>query len=692
MSMADLLIELGTEELPPKALTNLANTLAHSVRDQLQQAQLVAANAKLQVFAAPRRLALLLADVSNLQPEQHIERRGPAVAAAYDTDGQPTKALEGFARSCGVKPEQLTREATDKGEWLFHRATAPGQSLTDLLPEILHRAIKQLPIAKMMRWGNYAVEFVRPAHWLVVLHGKDIVPAEILNCHSDRITYGHRTHSPGAITLQQADDYDRQLQQHFVMANAHARRERIQTQATELAQAIQGQVMLEPSLLDEVVQIVEWPVALRCSFDPAFLSVPQEALISSMQSHQKCFALMDDSGTLMPAFITVSNIESTDAVQVIHGNEKVMAARLSDAKFFFEQDQKTPLENHLLSLDKVTFQKQLGSLADKVRRIEALALSMAQQAALKVDSTQLSRAALLCKADLMSEMVLEFPELQGTMGKYYAQLEGEPAAVAQALEQHYQPRFSGDALPKGDIAALIALADKLDTLVGIFGIGQKPTGSKDPFALRRSAIGIIRILQHKAYALDLLSLINTATTGYGNKITAKTVVDDVMAFVHERLRVSYREQGKDHHVVTAVLTHPITTLHDVDLRIAAVEQFMQLPEAPQLIAANKRATNIMTKQALKSQPVIDPSLLDDPAEVALVDAIEALQKSVSGITDYSQQLQILAKIQAPLDAFFESVMVMADDAAIRANRLAILNELHQLLSQVANLSILESSA
>ena len=688
MRTAALLIELGTEELPPKALQNLADTLAHTMRDQLQKAQLVAADTTLQIFAAPRRLAFLLSDVADVQPEQHIQRRGPALASAYDAEGNPTKALEGFARSCGVTPDQLTREATDKGEWLCYHANKPGQSLASLLPDMLQRAIKQLPIPKMMRWGDYAVEFVRPAHWLVALHGEQVIPVEVLNCHSDRLTYGHRTHSPDAISLAQATDYEMQLQQHFVMANAHARRERIQQQATELAQAIQGQVMLEAGLLEEVIQIVEWPVALRCSFDAAFLQVPQEALTSSMQGHQKCFPIVDDHNTLMPAFITISNLESTDSAQVIRGNEKVMAARLSDAKFFFEQDQKTPLENHLLSLGKVTFQKQLGSLADKVQRIEALALAMAQQAKLKIDTAQLSRAALLCKTDLMCDMVMEFPELQGTMGKYYAQLEGESAAVSQALEQHYQPRFSGDTLPEGDIAALIALADKLDTLVGIFGIGQKPTGSKDPFALRRSALGIIRILQDKAYPLEVLQLITTAVQGYHNKLTAKDVIDDVMTFIHERLRISYRDQGRDHHVIAAVLAKPMTTLHDTDLRISAVEQFMQLSQAPQLITANKRVANILAKQDALTSHEVNATLLQDQAEQTLCEALNHTQTTVATINNYTEYLQTLAKLQAPLDQFFAEVMVMADDQALRQNRLAILAQIQQLFGYVADVSVL----
>jgi glycyl-tRNA synthetase beta chain len=688
MTTAALLIELGTEELPPKAVAKLADTLAHSMHDQLQQAQLVAADADLQVFATPRRLAFLLAGVADQQPQQHIERRGPAVAAAYDADGNPTKALQGFARSCGVTAEQLSREVTDKGEWLFYRASAPGQSLADLLPAMLQRAIKQLPIPKLMRWGNNEVEFVRPAHWLMVLHGNKVVPVTLLNCHSDRLTYGHRTHSPGAISLDQAVDYEAQLQQHFVMADANKRRERIQTQATELARAMQGQVVLDSDLLNEVVQIVEWPVALCCSFDAAFLKVPQEALISSMQGHQKCFAVVDDNGKLIPAFISISNLESTDATQVVQGNEKVMAARLADAKFFFEQDQKTPLETHLLTLDKVTFQQQLGSLADKVRRIESLSLTMAQQAQLDIDTAQLSRAALLCKADLMSQMVMEFPELQGTMGKYYAQLEGEPTAVAAALEQHYQPRFSGDALPEGDIAALIALADKLDTLVGIFGIGQKPTGSKDPFALRRSALGMIRILQHKAYGLEVRQLISSAAQAYAGKLSVKTVVDDVMAFVHERLRVSYREQGQDHDVIAAVLAKPMTSLHDVDLRIVALEQFMQLPQAPQLIAAHKRVANILAKQTLDVHNNIDPELLQDSAERALSQALHTTQAAVAQLQDYRQYLHALADLQAPLDQFFDNVMVMAEDKALRQNRLRLLAQIEQLLSHVADLSLL----
>ena len=689
MTTAALLIELGTEELPPKAVAKLADTLAHSMHDQLQQAQLVAADADLQVFAAPRRLAFLLAGVADQQPQQYIERRGPAVAAAYDADGNPTKALQGFARSCGVTAEQLSREVTDKGEWLFYRASAPGQSLADLLPAMLQRAIKQLPIPKLMRWGNYEVEFVRPAHWLMVLHGnKVVVPVTLLNCRSDRLTYGHRTHSPGAISLDQAVDYEAQLQQHFVMADANKRRERIQTQATELARAMQGQVVLDSYLLNEVVQIVEWPVALCCSFDAAFLKVPQEALISSMQGHQKCFAVVDGNGKLIPAFISISNLKSTDATQVVQGNEKVMAARLADAKFFFEQDQKTPLETHLLTLDKVTFQQQLGSLADKVRRIESLSLTMAQQAQLDIDTAQLSRAALLCKADLMSQMVMEFPELQGTMGKYYAQLEGEPTAVAAALEQHYQPRFSGDALPEGDIAALIALADKLDTLVGIFGIGQKPTGSKDPFALRRSALGMIHILQHKAYGLEVRQLISSAAQAYAGKLDVKTVVDDVMAFVHERLRVSYREQGQDHDVIAAVLAKPMTSLHDVDLRIVALEQFMQLPQAPQLIAAHKRVANILAKQTLDVHNNFDPKLLQDSAEQALSQALHTTQAAVAQLQDYCQYLHALADLQAPLDQFFDNVMVMAEDKALRQNRLRLLAQIEQLLSHVADLSLL----
>jgi len=683
----NLLIEIGTEELPPKTLSKLADVLLQGVVSGLQDVNINPGTAR--ALSSPRRLAVLVDNVAPEQADQSVEKLGPPERIAYDEKGKPTKAFEGFARTCGTTPDVLAKGVTVKDGKLCYAYIESGKPLADVLPEILAQAIKKLPIAKNMRWGSSVIEFVRPVHWCVVLHSDEVLPITLFGHKADRITYGHRIHADGPISLNNADGYVDALYQAKVMVDVQQRRQAIEAQIDAVTKPINGAAKVDPTLLEEVTNIVEWPKALLCQFDASLLKVPHEALIASMQGHQKCFPVTDKSGALMPYFIAVSNLESKDTKQVVCGNEKVMAARLADAKFFYEQDCKTPLDNHFLGLAKVTFQKQLGTLADKTSRIEALAVHIAKT--IGADTAHTARAAQLCKTDLMSNMVLEFPELQGIMGQYYAQRNGDPDDIAKAIAQHYWPRFANDRVPEGLVGASVALADKLDTVVGIFGIGQKPTGSKDPFALRRAVLGIIRICQEHTLMLSLPSLIQQAVTAYGDKLSNESVAEDVLAFVKERLKISYLDQKIDHGIVAAVLARDLIDVADTDKRIAALQQFEALPQAPMLAAAYKRVHNILVKQSGQSSDYIDAKLLVEPAEIALWQAIQTVADPAQALHDsgeYSRYLQALAQLQQPIDAFFDTVMVMAEDTEIRHNRLALLSRIYAAFGQVADISAL----
>ncbi|ODN44047.1 glycine--tRNA ligase subunit beta [Piscirickettsia litoralis] len=685
------LFEIGTEELPPKSLEKLALSLKESFETSLKAAKLNHGN--IEVFAAPRRIGLLIKKLDSTQPDQIIERRGPAVQAAFDKDGKPTPAALGFARSCKTDINNIERLETDKGQWLFFKLLEKGVNATELLPKIAEQAVKKLPIAKAMRWGSHKTQFVRPVHWITMLYGADVVDASILDLNAGRITQGHRFHSAGALSLTHADDYANVLkEQGHVIASFNERRSLIKNQLESIGATVNGHVDINTDLLDEVTALVEWPVALMANFDEEFLAVPQEALISSMQEHQKCFAVLDQQGKMMPHFVTISNIDSKNPATVISGNEKVMRARLADAAFFYQTDKKHSLESHLTRLKTVTFQAKLGTLYDRAERLASISGFIAKQ--LSADRKLAERAGLLAKTDLMSEMVMEFPELQGIMGNYYAQNDGEANEVAIALEEQYLPRFAGDRLPQSTIGAAVALADKLDTLVGIFGIGQKPTGDKDPFALRRASLGLLRILVENKLALNLADLIQHVIALYGNKLSNENTEHDVLQFINERLRAYYSEQDITPDTLEAVTSLGLTTPLDIDQRIKAVHDFRKLEAAAALAAANKRVKNILEKQKIAIQQIsINPELFAESAEKELYQAICSKQQEIQpllGECAYGQLLESLASLRHSVDNFFDHVMVMAEDESLKANRLALLAELRQLFLKVADISYLQS--
>ncbi|WP_027708863.1 glycine--tRNA ligase subunit beta [Zooshikella ganghwensis] len=693
MAKQDFLVELGTEELPPKALQSLSIAFANGIIEGLKAANLKFA--KHQIFATPRRLALLISQLETQQPDQEIERRGPALTAAFNADGKPTKAAEGFARSCGTTVDNLDTLTQGKNAWLVYRTVQKGSKATALLPSIVDKSVDSLPIPKRMRWGAKRDEFVRPVQWLVMLLGQDIINCEVLGQPASNITYGHRFHCGKPLPLKAPQDYPKVLkEQGFVIADFAGRKQQIRQQIEDLAKTISGHAVIDESLLDEVTALVEWPVALLGSFDERFLSVPSEALISSMKGHQKYFHLVDKDQQLLPNFITVSNIESKDPSQVISGNEKVIRPRLADAMFFFETDKKKTLFDFREKLKPIVFQAELGSIFDKTERVANLASYIA--AAINGDAELAQRAGQLCKSDLAAEMVLEFPELQGTMGYYYAQHDNEHAEIASALHEQYMPRFAGDQVPTTTTGAALAIADKLDTLVGIFAIGQPPTGTKDPFGLRRAALGILRIIIEKSLDLDLLSCIQKSIEGYSQSNTklniAKDLHEHVFEFLLERFRAWYHDEGIAAEVFLAVKAlKPVKPL-DFDQRIKAVARFTELPEATALAEANKRVSNILAKQgkAFTDQP-IDKKLLQEKAEQQLATALDSKRKEVAPLfqqRSYTAALEALASLKDSVDRFFDDVLVNAEDTALRQNRYALLRELRALFLGVADISLL----
>ena len=685
----DLLVEIGTEELPPKALRRMRDALQASLDTLLTENHLPHGDSH--AFAAPRRLAVLVKDVPVAQPDREITRRGPALQAAFDADGNPTKPAEGFARSCGVAVADLEQMANDKGSWLVFNSTTTGLAAIEILPGVLEKALKALPMPKRMRWGSSEVEFVRPVHWIVLLFGNEPVKTQLLGVDSDRYTRGHRFHHNEPINITVPGAYAETLQQSGrVIADMDQRRESIHSQVSEAGTALGGHAHIDPALLDEVTALVEWPVAISGSFDQRFLEVPAEVLVSSMQDHQKYFPVKDDTGKLLPHFITVANIASKDPDQIRAGNERVIRPRLEDAVFFWNQDRKQSLESRAHQLDNMTFQKKLGSLGDKQRRIGAIASTIATT--LGIDISQVQRAATLCKCDLVTSMVSEFPDLQGTMGRYYAVHDGEDEAVARALDEQYQPRFAGDELPCSGIGQALAIAERLDTLTGIFAIGQTPTGDKDPFGLRRSALGILRILIEKQLDLDLRALIETATQLFPDEVKATAIQEELFAFMMERLRAYYLDAGYDSHMFAAVLARQPARPLDFDQRMRAVKAFRELAEADSLSAANKRIRNILRKADTAIPASCRKELLQEPAEQTLAAALEALQITVEPLFEkraYTDALCKLAALQPPVDAFFDQVMVMAEDSRLRDNRLALLNSLSELFLQVADISLLQ---
>lgn len=687
---ADFLVEIGTEELPPKALVKLSEAFADGIVKGLADASLE--TGECHVYASPRRLAVHIESVACRQQDSKIQKRGPAVAAAFDADGNPSKAASGFAKSCGVEVADLDRMKTDKGEWLVVNLDQKGADTKDLLPEIVGASLTALPIPKRMRWSDRDVEFVRPVHWLVMLLGKDVVDANLLGLTSGRNTRGHRFHSGVELGIDNPAGYaDLLREQGHVIADFNERRQLIAEGVLNAAKQAGGQALVDPDLLDEVTALVEWPVAVAGKFDAEYLEIPSEVLITTMKDNQKYFPLLDTNGQLLPMFITISNIDSTDMEKVRVGNEVVIRPRLADAMFFWRQDRKRSLIDHEATLKNVVFQTRLGSVYDKTVRTGKLAMSIGTE--IGAESAHVQRAAQLSKCDLMSEMVGEFPSVQGIMGEYYATLEDEPGAVSKALSEQYLPRFADDVLAESAVGQSLAIADRLDTLVGIFGIGQKPTGVKDPFALRRLSLGVLRTMIECELELDLEVLLKQAVVELGDKIDQQDTGAQVFDFMLERLRAYYNSQGIGSQIFDSVAAIRPTSPLDFDRRVKAVQAFSQLPEAQSLAAANKRTNNILKKNADAVGVSIDPALFESQTETDLHAAVTAAKTSVEPLFaagDYSQALQALAQLREPVDKYFDEVMVMAEDKAVRENRLAVLSEMRGLFSHVADLSVLQS--
>lgn len=685
MSVQDFFVEIGTEELPPKSLKTLANAFADNLSAELAKLEL--SHADVLWYAAPRRLAVRINALTAQQADKIVEKRGPALSSAYDADGKPTKAAQGWAAGCGITVEQAEKLETDKGAWLLHKAKVVGAATVTLLPEVVQQALAKLPIAKPMRWGNSTAEFIRPVHTIIMLYGKDVVPATILGRASGNQTHGHRFHAPEKVTVNHADDYLANLRKAFVVADFAERKAFITAEVAKTAATLNGQALMDDALLEEVTALVEWPVVLVGSFEESFLQVPAEPLISTMKDNQKYFPLLDQNGKLLNKFIFVANIASKDPQQIIAGNEKVVRPRLSDAQFFFNTDRKQKLEQRLDSLKTVLFQQQLGTLAEKSERISKVAGFIA--AKIGAEQAAAERAGLLSKADLMTNMVGEFPEVQGIMGMHYARLDGEGEAVALALNEQYMPRFAGDQLPTRLEGAAVAIADKLDTLVGIFGIGQAPKGDKDPFALRRAAIGALRIMVEKQLPLDLVDIIAVSQQTFGNKLSNAKVAEEVLDFMLGRFRAWYEAEGYSVDVIQAVLARRPTNPADFDRRVKAVAEFGKLDAAAALAAANKRVANILAKVEGDIATTVNTALLQEKAEQALHSAIVAEQAYQAGRHSYAEGLAHLASMREVIDNFFDKVMVNADDAAVRANRQALLKQLRELFLQVADISVLQ---
>ena len=687
---ADFLFELGTEELPPTALRSLSQSLTEGILQQLKNASLSYCAEGVEQFATPRRLAVFIPQLQCQQEDSEVKKLGPALAAAYDKTGAPTKAALGFANSNGTSVEQLEREMTDKGERLCFNSRVAGKPAEALLPEILAAALDSLPIAKKMRWGASRTEFVRPAHWLLALLDERVVDCQLLGLTAGRESFGHRFHAPDAFAIPAAKDYQRCLQeQGAVIASFEARRQRIIDQVQKISAALGGSAVIEDALLDEVTALVEQPTALAGKFDDAFLSVPHEALIYSMSEHQKYFHIVDQDGQLMPYFIAVSNIDSKQPEQIINGNERVIRPRLADAAFFFETDKKVSLAALRQRLQQVLFQKQLGTVYQKTERIAALAGCIAEK--IGADSAEAILAGELCKADLASDMVLEFDKMQGVAGAYYARHDGLPEAVAEAIGSHYLPRFSGDDVPSSKLACAVALADRLDTLIGIFGIGLEPSGSKDPFALRRASIAVLQIILQNRLSLNLEALLTEAAALHTGIDDPATSVDKALRYIFDRFAAVYQEQGLPSEVFTAVKAKSTYDPLDFDARVNAVAAFIKTRECESLASANKRVNNILAKAVEQGATTFDPGLLQEPAESVLAEQLAAQQQRATPLLangNYRDSLLQLTELKPAVDSFFDSVMVNADDPALKKNRLALLSLLKTLFSEVADISLL----
>ena len=689
METAQFLVEIGTEELPPKALKRLSQAFADGIEAGLQEAELP--YGEVDVFATPRRLAVRIHDLQTRQADKTVEKKGPAKKAAFDAEGQPTKALQGFARSCGASVDQLQELETPKGIWMVFYQQVEGQSAAELLPEIVAQSLAKLPIPKRMRWGSSEVEFVRPVHWVVMMLDEQVVPATILGHTAGNQTRGHRFHAPEPLTLEHPNAYEVLLKEKgFVMADFGERAHHIFQTVTEAAKAHGGQAVIDEALLEEVTALNEWPVPIVGSFDTEFLAVPPEALISAMKGHQKYFHMVDAAGKLMPNFITLANIDSKNPEAVKDGNERVIRPRLSDAKFFWDQDRKQPLESFLPRLKTVVFQQKLGTLLDKTDRLETLSAWMAK--ALKQDGETVAlceRAAHLSKCDLMTEMVGEFPDLQGVMGRYYALEQQEAETVAMAIDEQYQPRFAGDQVPQTVEGQVLAIADKLDTITGIYGIGQGPTGDKDPFGLRRAALGMMRVMIENELDLELPQLIQQSLSLHAEVESSEALVNEIYNFIISRLRAYYATLGITAEQFEAVrVCHPASPV-DFHARIVAVREFATMPEAEALSAANKRIQNILKKIKTPLPETVNAELLSEAAEQALYEQWVNIRQQVAELVkqeDYTAAIRLMATMRAAVDQFFDEVMVMAEDELIRQNRLALLNAIHQMFTQVADIS------
>ncbi len=687
----DLLIELGCEELPPKSLPDLAKALFEGVCAQLKQAELVFDEDNSRPFYTPRRLALRISNVAARQPDQIIERKGPAVAAAFNADGQPTPAAIGFARSVGKDVKELDTLKTDKGEWLYCRLEKSGKGLDELLFPLLKKVLAGLPVAKPMRWASNDFSFVRPVHWLVVLHGSKVLEGKLFGLNTGNLTRGHRIHSPGPHIVETVADYEGVLESACVIADQHKRQNIIEAQAIELGASTGGKALINPALLEEVTNLVEWPRSVVGSFDTEFLEVPPEALIASMQDHQKFFPIVDrETDVLQDRFIAVANLDSLDFDAVRQGFERVIRPRLADARFFWDQDNKKPLEDRLPQLDSIVFQDKLGSVGDKSRRLASISKNLADVTGF--DQSSASRAALLCKCDLVSEMVGEFPELQGIMGRYYAAQSGESDAVALAIGEHYLPAYSGDRIPTEATGKIVALADRLDTLNGIFAIGLKPTGNKDPFALRRAALGLIRILLDGELDISLDDILTIASaTVQQNLDASSTNQAELRQFILDRLKNYLRERGYETSLINATLDAPLSTLPDFMARLDALDAFMSLEAANSLAASNKRIGNILRKSEQIDTDTITEDLLVIEEEKVIFSEIKSISSKLEKLyenADYAAALKLLAGLSSAVEDFFDKVLVMDDNPDIRQNRLALLARLKSLFDRVGNLALI----
>ncbi len=685
--MADLLIELGCEDLPAASVEPLANHLGKALFEVLKSAQL--GSSEPQIFATPRRIAALFADVGEQQADQHVERKGPAVAAAY-VDGEPSKALAGFLKSANATVDDLTTIDTPKGEWVVLKQVKPGRSLTDLVADAMPDIIKTMPMPKRMRWSDFDYEFLRPVVWLCAMHGAKTLPLTVLGLTSSNKTHGHRFHSPAAIELSNASTYNDVLANHYVIADFDKRRELIQTEVTKKAESLGATAVSDAALLDEVTALVEWPVIVAGEFEKDFLEIPKEALIQTMQENQRYFALLDNNESLMPGFITISNIESKSEQTVVDGNERVIRPRFADTMFFWEQDKQKKLSDHRKSLGSLLFQEKLGSVGDKVDRMQVIGAWLATQLGEPVEDVKL--AASLCKCDLNTEIVKELAKMQGICGRYYAARDGHNEAVSAAMEEHYYPKQAGGPLPESGVAQIVSIADKLDTLVGIYGLGMKPTGAKDPFALRRAALGVVRMLIEKQRDIDLSELIAQSVKSYGDRLPSDFDQATLLEYITERLKGYAQENGYSPDAIDAVLAKSLSNPLDIFARLQAIDEFRSTDAAESLAAAAKRSGNILKKAKRDQEQSVDVSLLVEPAEKSLFESMQKIEPQIASDLaqrDYAKAMTATSSLRSSVDEFFDNVMVNTDDEATRNNRLALLSQLNALCSCTAELSRLQ---